>query len=68
MGELEAKKFVDVLSHAGLCSAGTGQKTIISGLSILLSFGVATTIGLIFGITPTKRAASQDPIIPLRHE
>ncbi|RLD25026.1 MAG: hypothetical protein DRI71_00765 [Bacteroidetes bacterium] len=42
--------------------------TIISGLSILLSFGVAATIGLIFGITPAKRAAEQDPIVSLRHE
>jgi putative ABC transport system permease protein len=42
--------------------------TIISGLSILISFGVAATVGLIFGITPAKRAATQDPIVSLRHE
>jgi len=42
--------------------------TIISPFSIILSFGVAATIGLIFGITPAKRAAEQDPITSLRHE
>ena len=36
--------------------------------SILISFGVAATVGLIFGITPAKRAAEQDPITSLRHE
>ena len=67
-GELEAKKFVDYLVMPDCALQVLGKKTIISGLSILLSFGVAATIGLIFGITPTKRAASQDPIISLRHE
>jgi len=42
--------------------------TIISLFSILLAFGVATTIGLIFGIVPARRAAQQDPITSLRHE
>lgn len=42
--------------------------TIISFTSILLSFGVAATVGLIFGIAPARRAASQDPITSLRHE
>ncbi len=42
--------------------------TQISFLSILISFGVAATVGLIFGITPAKRAAEQDPITSLRHE
>lgn len=42
--------------------------TIITFSSIMLSFGVAATVGLIFGITPAKRAAEQDPITSLRHE
>ena len=42
--------------------------TIVSGYSILLSFGVAVTVGVIFGITPARRAASQDPISSLRYE
>lgn len=42
--------------------------TIITFTSILLSFGVAATVGLIFGITPAKRAAEHDPITSLRYE
>ena len=42
--------------------------TEISFSSILISFGVAATVGLVFGITPAKRAAEQDPITSLRHE
>lgn len=43
-------------------------ETIISGWSIAISFGVSAMTGLIFGITPAKRAAQQDPIKSLRHE
>ena len=42
--------------------------TIVSFYSIILSFGVAVTVGVIFGIAPAKRAADQDPITSLRYE
>jgi putative ABC transport system permease protein len=42
--------------------------TILSLASIFISFGVAVSVGVIFGYTPAKRAAEQDPITSLRYE
>lgn len=45
-----------------------GILTIVTLSSILISFGVAMAIGVIFGYFPAKRAAEQDPVNALRHE
>ncbi len=42
--------------------------TIVEPSSIVISFGVALIIGVVFGYFPAKRAAQQDPVHALRHE
>jgi putative ABC transport system permease protein len=56
------------VSMAYMVSNFADIPTIISFSSIVLSFGVAATVGLIFGIAPARKAASQDPITSLRYE
>ncbi len=51
-----------------ILEVSTGIETILSVSSILLSFFVATLIGLIFGIAPAKSAANKSPIEAIRHE
>ncbi len=43
-------------------------ETQITLWSILLSFTVASAVGLIFGIYPAVMASRQDPIVALRHD
>lgn len=43
-------------------------QTIVSPFSVILSFVVAISVGLVFGIFPAKRASEQNPIESLRHE
>ena len=42
--------------------------TIVSPLSVIISFGVSASVGIIFGYMPSQRAAAQDPVESLRHE
>lgn len=42
--------------------------TIVSPLSIVVSFGVSVAVGILFGYMPAKRAADQDPVESLRHD
>ena len=56
------------VSFALLVSSIAGIPTVITFSSIILSFGVAASVGLIFGIAPARKAAMQDPIQSLRYE
>jgi putative ABC transport system permease protein len=53
---------------AAIVSEFADIPTIILPSSILLSFGVAATVGLVFGIAPAQKAANQNPIESLRYE
>ena len=46
----------------------SGIDAVISLWSVALAFGISTSIGVIFGLYPARRAALMDPIEALRHE
>ena len=53
---------------SALISKFSDIETIVSWVSVVVSFSVAAAVGLVFGIAPARRAAAQDPVVSLRHE
>lgn len=56
------------VAFAKLITEFTGILTIISMLSIIVSFGVSAAIGILFGYMPARKAANQNPVESLRYE
>ncbi len=56
------------VAFAKIITEFTGILTIISLLSIVVSFGVSAAIGITFGYMPARKAANQNPVESLRHE
>jgi putative ABC transport system permease protein len=42
--------------------------TIVTPVSVIISFAVSATVGVVFGYSPAKRASERDPIESLRYE
>ncbi|MFW6364722.1 MAG: ABC transporter permease [Bacteroidota bacterium] len=56
------------VSFAWTINRFTDIETYVTLSSILIAFFVSVATGIIFGYTPAKRAAENDPIESLRHE
>lgn len=55
------------ISASVISSSLTNWPSVVSGTSILLSFGFAAIVGMFFGIYPARKASQLDPIESLRY-
>lgn len=55
------------ISASTISSSFTNWPSVVSGTSILLSFGFAAIVGIFFGIYPARKASQLDPIESLRY-
>src|SRR5262252_690274 len=55
-------------SLAAVVARFLGWPTLVSALSVLVSFAFATGIGIFFGYYPAHKAAGLEPIVALRYE
>jgi putative ABC transport system permease protein len=53
---------------SALVSSNTGWNTVVTPMSIILSFGFSGIVGILFGVYPASKAARLNPIEALRYE
>jgi putative ABC transport system permease protein len=56
------------MGSAIILRSSFGWSAALGPTSVVLAFGFATAVGLIFGVWPARRASSLDPIEALRYE
>jgi len=57
-----------ILGYIGTLTINKFFPAVITPGSVILAFGVSFLVGIIFGVTPAKRASQLSPIDALRYE